>query len=193
MLWRWGRGMFAICSLIIKHIGVHTHLALDKDAPLRRPPQTAASFVNTLKWRNWWAQALIVNWTGSWTSHQKSSPPRVTVGALDHYLPIPADTYNLRECHCASLVSVLLTRSDGAALAWRASIQMTGRSRFFSSWNGQVESSRSPNRCVLHRVRACGWRQCSPVPRHACPAETPILLHRAHKLRCAPTIRSRPT
>jgi transposase len=39
---------------------------------------------------------------------------------------------------------------------------------------------------VVKRAKG-GWRQCSPAPRHTCPAKPPILLHQAHKLRSAPT------
>src|SRR5580704_12659430 len=40
----------------------------------------------------------------------------------------------------ASLASVLLTFSDSAALAWRASTQITGRPTFFSPWNSQLDN-----------------------------------------------------
>src|SRR3974377_102699 len=40
----------------------------------------------------------------------------------------------------ASLASVLLTFSDSAALAWRASTQITGRPTAFNSWNSHVDS-----------------------------------------------------
>jgi hypothetical protein len=40
----------------------------------------------------------------------------------------------------ASLASVLLTFSDSAALAWRASTQITGSPACFNSWNSQLDS-----------------------------------------------------
>ena len=85
--------------------------------------------------------------------------------------------YQLTRTICAmpwaSLVSVLLIRSDSAALAWRASMQMTGSSCFLSSWNSQVES-----RPVS--------KQYSAAPRHTCPAKPPIPHHRERKQRFAP-------
>ena len=65
MSWRWGRGMFAICSPIIKHTTmVYTHTlhstrtlrSVDHRRQSVRSHQShgsAASIVNTLGWRNW--------------------------------------------------------------------------------------------------------------------------------------------
>ena len=65
MSWRWGRGMFAICSPIIKHITMAYARTLRSTRMLRsvdhrrqsvRSHQShgsAASIVNTLGWLNW--------------------------------------------------------------------------------------------------------------------------------------------
>src|SRR5271167_555454 len=54
----------------------------------------------------------------------------------------------------ASLASVLLTLSDSAALAWRASTQITGRPASFSSWNSQLDS------CPLSSPIRTAWGAC---------------------------------
>ena len=65
MSWRLGRGMFAICSLIIKHITMASARTLRSTRMLRSVDHrrqsegshqshgSAASIVNTLGWRNW--------------------------------------------------------------------------------------------------------------------------------------------
>jgi hypothetical protein len=47
----------------------------------------------------------------------------------------------------ASFRSVLLGRTFKAALAWRASMQMTGRPRSCNSFQSQPPGGRSPSRC----------------------------------------------
>jgi hypothetical protein len=54
----------------------------------------------------------------------------------------------------ASLASVLLTLSDSAALAWRASTQITGRPASFNSWNSQLDS------CPLSSPIRTAWGAC---------------------------------
>src|SRR6516162_6968933 len=54
----------------------------------------------------------------------------------------------------ASLASVLLTFSDSAALAWRASTQITGRPACFNPWNNQFDN------CPLSRPIRTAWGAC---------------------------------
>src|ERR1700681_207933 len=54
----------------------------------------------------------------------------------------------------ASLASVLLTLSDSAALAWRASTQITGRPASFSSWKSQLDN------CPLSSPIRTAWGAC---------------------------------
>src|SRR5882757_1993485 len=54
----------------------------------------------------------------------------------------------------ASLASVLLTFSDSAALAWRASTQITGRPAPFNSWNSQLDN------CPLSSPIRTAWGAC---------------------------------
>src|SRR5215471_18424905 len=54
----------------------------------------------------------------------------------------------------ASLASVLLTFSDSAALAWRASTQITGTPACFNPWNNQFDN------CPLSRPIRTAWGAC---------------------------------
>src|SRR4029077_311179 len=104
-----------------------------------RMPRT--QFFNVVICDTIWARA-----TSSARTAWQSSPLTVT----SRYQPTRMICARPR----ASLASVLLTLSDSAALAWRASTQITGRLASFNSWNSQLDS------CPLSSPIRTAWGAC---------------------------------